>query len=413
MSDNVITNPGSGGAVFRSKDVGSGVQVPVIIPATSDGTLIDATNPMPVSLAATQIATLTPLSSIAVNNLPSSQAVTGTFWQATQPVSMTSLPALAAGANAIGSVTVSNFPATQAISATALPLPTGAATDATLSTLSGKIPSGLTVTSTRLLVDASGTTQPISAASLPLPALAATSTKQSDGTQKTQIVDGSGNVAGTTASGTTIGVNTQLTGITFTLSTLNSSSTQLASGTTYAGTIEATFNQPAAQIIVVCDQPYTVYLDQFDGANNLISTDTFSRAANVPTNENVQVNGDSCRVRVLNNGARTTTTLRIETTYGPLPPLPRANTSLGNLKTALNELNGTVVSVGTGSSDQGTQRVAVSTDSTIAARDSDVIQLLGLLIGEVRYTNLLLQTISGINLGDVSVNKTDLISTLN
>lgn len=42
-------------------------------------------------------------------------------------------------------------------------------------------------------------TQPISAAALPLPALASTSTKQSDGSQKTQVVDGSGNVIGATS----------------------------------------------------------------------------------------------------------------------------------------------------------------------------------------------------------------------
>lgn len=64
-------------------------------------------------------------------------------------------------------------------------LPTGAATEATLSTLNGKIPSNLTVTATRLLVDGSGVTQPVSgafyqatqpvsAASLPLPTGAAT-----------------------------------------------------------------------------------------------------------------------------------------------------------------------------------------------------------------------------------------------
>lgn len=41
-------------------------------------------------------------------------------------------------------------------------LPTGAATESTLSSLNTKIPSGLTVTSTRLLVDASGTIQPVS-----------------------------------------------------------------------------------------------------------------------------------------------------------------------------------------------------------------------------------------------------------
>jgi hypothetical protein len=42
-------------------------------------------------------------------------------------------------------------------------------------------------------------TQPVSAASLPLPALAATSTKQSDGSQKTQIVDGTGAVISSTS----------------------------------------------------------------------------------------------------------------------------------------------------------------------------------------------------------------------
>lgn len=44
-------------------------------------------------------------------------------------------------------------------------------------------------------VDASATTQPMSAASLPLPTGASTSANQTNGTQKTQRVDGSGNVA--------------------------------------------------------------------------------------------------------------------------------------------------------------------------------------------------------------------------
>jgi len=43
-------------------------------------------------------------------------------------------------------------------------LPAGAATEATLSSLNGKIPSNLTVTATRLLVDGSGVTQPVSIA---------------------------------------------------------------------------------------------------------------------------------------------------------------------------------------------------------------------------------------------------------
>lgn len=58
---------------------------------------------------------------------------------------------------------------------------------------------GNTANTTAWKVDGSAVTQPVSAASLPLPALAATSTKQSDGSQKSQIVDGSGNVIGATS----------------------------------------------------------------------------------------------------------------------------------------------------------------------------------------------------------------------
>lgn len=155
-----------------------------------------------------------------VNGSGFTQPVSGTFWQATQPVSVSgSIPA---GGNTIGSVgivgtvpvtvgntvsvsgtittsnsangntgdpvptqatqiagsdgtdlitfkvsslgvlSVDGSASTQPISASSLPLPLGAATEATLSTLNGKIPSGLTVSSTRLLVDGSGVTQPVS-----------------------------------------------------------------------------------------------------------------------------------------------------------------------------------------------------------------------------------------------------------
>lgn len=47
---------------------------------------------------------------------------------------------------------------------------------------------------------------PISASSLPLPSSAATSTKQSDGSQKTQVVDGSGNVIGATSNALDINI---------------------------------------------------------------------------------------------------------------------------------------------------------------------------------------------------------------
>lgn len=62
------------------------------------------------------------------------------------------------------SLTSTTVTGTVAISAASLPLPTGASTEATLSTLNGKVPANLTVTSTRLLVDGSGVTQPVSIA---------------------------------------------------------------------------------------------------------------------------------------------------------------------------------------------------------------------------------------------------------
>jgi hypothetical protein len=80
------------------------------------------------------------------------QPVSGTFWQVTQPVSIASMP------------------------------------------------------STPVTGTFWQSTQPISAAALPLPTLAATSTKQSDGSQKTQIVDGAGNVIGATSNALDINI---------------------------------------------------------------------------------------------------------------------------------------------------------------------------------------------------------------
>lgn len=75
-------------------------------------------------------------------------------------------------------------------------LPTGASTSAlqttgntSLSSIDTKIPSNLTVTSTRLLVDPSGVTSPISAASLPLPSGASTSANQTTEITALQLID--------------------------------------------------------------------------------------------------------------------------------------------------------------------------------------------------------------------------------
>ena len=75
-------------------------------------------------------------------------------------------------------------------------LPTGASTSAkqdtgnsSLASIDGKLPSGLTISSTRLLTDGSGVTQPVSAASLPLPTGAATSANQSTANSSLSSID--------------------------------------------------------------------------------------------------------------------------------------------------------------------------------------------------------------------------------
>lgn len=65
---------------------------------------------------------------------------------------------------------VDNSGVTQPVSTVSLPLPTNAATESTLTTIlttsafQARIPTGLTITSSRLLVDGSGVTQPVSIA---------------------------------------------------------------------------------------------------------------------------------------------------------------------------------------------------------------------------------------------------------
>ena len=80
----------------------------------------------------------------------------------------------------------------------------------------------------RVSAVASGTTA-VTVASLPLPSTAATSTKQSDGTQKTQIVDGSGNVIASTSNALNINISSGSianTSFTATQSTATSLKTQ-------------------------------------------------------------------------------------------------------------------------------------------------------------------------------------------
>ena len=137
-------------------------------------------------------------------------------------------------------------------------------------------------------------------------------------------------------------VFTQTTSLYYPTSTMNSSNVQLNSGASFLGGIETILNLQAAQVEVVCDQPYTVNVYQYIDAagTQLSSTDTFTRAAGQPLNENVTLPGNYFRLLVTNTGLAATLTFALNTTFGIMNTTPRTNTNLGNYKTSIEEVGG-------------------------------------------------------------------------
>lgn len=175
------------GASTETTLSGLNTKIPSGLTVTSTRLLVDPSGvTSPVSLASVPSHAVTNAGTFAVQVDSSLQRST---------VKVSQLPSIPSGSNTIGSINnVSGV----------ISLPTGAATESslanifgaigttntTLSTINGKIPSNLTVSSTRLLVDPSGVTSPISASSLPLPTGAATSALQTTGnTSLTDIKD--------------------------------------------------------------------------------------------------------------------------------------------------------------------------------------------------------------------------------
>lgn len=141
-------------------------------------------------------------------------------------------------------------------------------------------------------------------------------------------------------------LRTNTSALYFPTSTNNSSTAQLAAAATFTGTIETIQNLQAAQIEVFSDQPFTLTINQYidAGGTKLSSSDIFTRAAGVPYSENVTLPGNFFNLTLKNTGLATTTTLQIDTTFGIMATGPRTVTSLGNNRTAINEVGGTAVS---------------------------------------------------------------------
>ena len=112
----------------------------------------------------------------------------------------------------------------------------------------------------------------------------------------------------------------------FGLSTVNSSTAQLAANATFTGTIETILNQQAISMLLYSDQPGTLQIQQFIDAagTQMASNDIFPVIAGLGLSQSVLGNGNYARVIFTNNGTATTTLLNINTYYGTLPPTVQA-----------------------------------------------------------------------------------------
>ena len=117
------------------------------------------------------------------------------------------------------------------------------------------------------------------------------------------------------------------------VSTLNSSSANVASGASFVGLSESTLGVNSIQVTLKSDQNCTVYIDQSPDGVNWDISDNYSYFSSIGnfsiTNQAVN---SYFRVRVTNNGSVLTTVFRLQSVLCPIAdPLPRSTDEDGHL----------------------------------------------------------------------------------
>lgn len=142
----------------------------------------------------------------------------------------------------------------------------------------------------------------------------ATSTKQSDGSQKTQIVDGSGNVVGSTGNALDVNVKTSATQVS-TVSTNNSSAVVLAGNAIFTGTGDDCIAYSEIRITIIASHASAtdgLSIQQSSDNSNWDITDTYTIAA--ATGKTFVVPRQARYLRVVyTNGATLQTSFRLQT----------------------------------------------------------------------------------------------------
>jgi hypothetical protein len=392
---------------------GSAVNQPVTISGTPTVTAnIGTTNGLALDASLGTLNTsvnslLKPASTLAaVTSITNPVGVTGTFFQATQPVSIagtvstsgTINAALPAGTNSIGQVTTNAGTNT---STAALNLET------TQSAMNGKIPTGLNV---KAASTAAVATDPALVVAISpnntIPTSRTWSLTASTDSTASWLKDGNGFAIASTDDGNGgKAIEVAIAATDFVFSTVNSSTTQLASGATFTGAVESVVNQQSASVLLTSDQNGTLIFSEYidAGGTRLTRTTTASIIANIPYSRSFVVNGNYFKAAFTNNGGATTTTFNLNTAYGTIP----AATALGNGQVSLDEVNGTALTLGQKSPALSIPVVtaanptyaAASAPFAPAATPTDIFTITGSATKTIEVTKLSLnctQTTSGL-----------------
>ena len=117
------------------------------------------------------------------------------------------------------------------------------------------------------------------------------------------------------------------------VSVLNSSTANLASGASFTGSSEPSTGISGIQLNLKTDQQSTVQVQQSQDGTNWDISDSFPVNANTGLGITIQTVASFFRVVVTNNGASTTTFLRLQTILAPVvEAIPRAVAASGGMK---------------------------------------------------------------------------------
>jgi len=223
------------------------------------GTFWQTTQPVSGSVS------ITGTPSVIVSNFPSTQAVTGTFWQTTQPISASSLPLPSGASTSANQTNVQSAPGTPQTTAitiqgnssgVAVPVSGTVAISGT-PTISGTVTAnaGTNLNTSALALESGGNLATVATKTTSI------ASTQTSGSQKTQIVDGSGNVIASTSNAlnTSATVTNQITGY---ATSANQTAVQSSPGT--AQTMALTIQGNASGIAVtVQSTPVTGNIQNF------------------------------------------------------------------------------------------------------------------------------------------------------